>query len=106
MTGTELDARIKLAADNLCLVAIHFPDSRRVSAPGWVDWVLIGARGVLFREAKGDGDTLSGQQRALGYTLQANGLDWALWTPRDLRDLTISRELEQIAARPKVRNGS
>ncbi len=61
---------------------------------------------MLFREAKGDGDTLSGQQRALGYTLQANGLDWALWTSRDLRDGTISRELEQVAARPKVRNGS
>ena len=96
MNGAELDDLISQLADMLHLLAIHFPDSRRVTGKGWVDWVVIGPRGVLFREAKGDGDTLSGEQRALGYALRADGLNWDVWQARHVG--VISAELEAIAA--------
>jgi hypothetical protein len=97
VTGAEIDAIVQAEADDLHLLAVHFPDSRRVTARGWVDWVIIGPRGMLFRENKGNGDALSGEQRALGYVLQALGQNWAVWWGGPDIRIIIRSELEAIA---------
>ena len=97
MKGALIDACVADIAAQLRVAAFHFSDSRRVTAPGWPDWVLIGPRGLLFREVKGDGDKLSGEQRAVGYALQAHGLNWDTWRVDDHFSGRIRREIEAIA---------
>lgn len=67
------------------------------SQPGWPDLVLAGWHGTLFRELKTAFQEPTSEQREVGYRLQASGLDWALWRPRDLDDGTVKRQLEAIA---------
>src|SRR4051794_40493292 len=57
-----LDDNIKDYADQLRLIAIHTPDSRRVTGKGWPDWVLLGSRGTLFVEGKSRGKKRSPAQ--------------------------------------------
>lgn len=66
------------------------------SQAGFPDLVIIGPNGVLWRELKIPPDGLTGAQRALGYTLQASGQDWAVWIPRDRDSGRIRREIGEI----------
>lgn len=97
MTGAEISAEISAIAADLYVANFHFPDSRRVTATGWPDHVLIGSRGLIYREVKGDGDQVSGRQVAVGYALKANGQDWDIWTKHDLASGRIRQEIEAIA---------
>lgn len=98
MKGSEIDAYVEREAGQLGIVPMHWPDSRRVTRRGWPDWVLIGRDGVIFREVKGDGDSLTSEQRAMGYRLQALGHDWAVWTSADVGPgNTIETDLGYIA---------
>jgi hypothetical protein len=96
-THAVLDQLVEGAAAQRHIAAYHFPDSRRVSKRGFPDWVLVGTRGLLWRENKIPPDGLSSEQRAFGYALQALGADWAVWTPADWYSGRIETELEAIA---------
>lgn len=104
MTEKQLDTEIRELAGRLRLRYFRFDDKRRIGR-GWPDLVLIGPRGVLFRELKTRGqytpvardDDLSADQRAVGRDLAAAGMDWAVWRPADLRDGRVGRELAAIA---------
>jgi hypothetical protein len=97
VTGAELDRAIAALAVSRHVLAFHWPDSTQVTARGWPDWVFIGPRGILFREAKSDSDQLSSDQKKVGYALQALKLDWACWDSWDLRKGVIEYELGEIA---------
>jgi len=66
------------------------------SRAGFPDLVIIGRRGVLWRELKIPPDTVTSEQRLLGYKLLANDQDWKIWTPAELASEEIIRELEMI----------
>jgi hypothetical protein len=78
------------------VIGYRVPDSRRVTAAGWPDWVFIGRR-ILWREVKGDYDTLSPAQRRLARYIVTTGGDWRVWEPRDLRGGLIEQELDSIS---------
>lgn len=102
MTGAELGQRATAIAEGLYLAAFDFTgDARRARRKGWVDFVFVGPRGLIFREVKGDGDQLTGEQRAVGYALAALGLNWATWTTGDLVAGRIWRDLDAIASPPR-----
>lgn len=60
---------------------------------GFVDLVIVGPRGVAWRELKADGKYLEPEQRKWRDALLAAGCDWAIWRPRDLRDGRVQSEL-------------
>ncbi len=59
--------------------------------------IIIGPRGLLWRERKGPREDVTREQKLTGYTLRALGQDWAVWRPADLASGRIDRELEEIA---------
>jgi hypothetical protein len=63
---------------------------------GFPDWVIVGPRGVLWRELKSEFGTLRPEQRLWGRVLRAAGADWAIWRPSDWLDGTVERELRGI----------
>jgi hypothetical protein len=65
---------------------------------GFPDWVIFGPGGLLWRENKTAGGKPSPEQTAVGYMLQALGLDWDIWRPADALSRRIERELDAIAS--------
>lgn len=63
------------------------------SIPGWVDLVIWGPCGVLFRELKGTGGVVSAKQAEVIAQLNAAGGDAAVWTPVDLASGLIEATL-------------
>ncbi|MCW2900619.1 MAG: hypothetical protein JWO67_2884, partial [Streptosporangiaceae bacterium] len=51
---------------------------------------------IIFRELKSADGQLTGEQRRVGYLLQAAAQDWAVWRPADLVSGRIERELAAI----------
>jgi hypothetical protein len=76
----------------------HCTDARRCTgAKGMPDLVIVitdttGSR-VLWREVKPDFYTLRPDQVGWKYALMAAGMDWGVWTPRDLASGQIAAEL-------------
>jgi hypothetical protein len=66
------------------------------SQAGFPDLVIVG-RWVLWRELKIPPDTVTSEQRLLGYKLQAAGEDWGIWTPAEFDSGLIRTELEAIS---------
>jgi hypothetical protein len=68
---------------------------------GWLDMLIIDplGGGVLVREAKGDKETLTAEQRDWIGWWQANGFDVDVWRPADLRSGRIERELKAVVGR-------
>lgn len=56
---------------------------------GLPDLLLVGKRGILFRELKAEGGDLSTAQRIYGYRITAAGGDHAVWRPEDLASGSI-----------------
>lgn len=73
----------------------HAYDSRR-SVPGWPDLVLLGTRGLMFRELKTQSGTLRPEQREWGNALRAVGANWDTWRPGDLISGRIAAELREL----------
>lgn len=94
MTEAELERNVRRLLQLYGLYGYHTADSRR-SAKGWPDWVIIG-RKVLFRELKTAYGVPTGEQRHVGYLLQAAGADWDIWRPLDLASGRIAREMQAI----------
>lgn len=100
VTGTELIRLIMSHVQLVRVLAYHHPDSRLLpagAARGFPDLVMVGPGGVLFREVKGDYDTLSPNQRLWGRRLRFAGADWAEWRPCDWRSGRIRAEIRRIA---------
>ena len=90
----ELQDSIVRACVSLGLHVHHCVMNR--SQAGFPDLVIIGRRGVLWRELKVPPDMVTREQRLLGYDLLASRQDWKVWTPAELASGEITRELEMI----------
>jgi hypothetical protein len=66
------------------------------STSGWPDESLLGKRGLLFRELKGDKGKVTAAQREWIDALRFTGQDADVWWPDDWRSGRILRELEAI----------
>ena len=82
MTEADLEENVRQLCATLGVLRFHVRDSRGMSK-GFPDDVIIGRRGVLWRELKSAGGRLTSEQRQVGYALCALGADWGVWRPRD-----------------------
>ena len=94
MNHAQLQAEIVGLALELGLHCHHCP--MLTSSPGFPDLVIIGDRGVLWRELKVPPDKATSEQRAFGYRLEASGQDWAIWTPKSWWSGRIQHQLRGI----------
>lgn len=95
MNHAQLQAEVVALAVELGLHCHYCP--MLTSSPGWPDLVIVGDRGVLWRELKVLPDRLTTQQRALGYRLLAAGQNWDLWTPDHWFNGRIEHDLLLLA---------
>lgn len=95
MSEADLQHAVLALARWLGVLAYHTHDSRR-SQPGFPDLVLVGPRGVLYRELKTAKGRLSASQQAWATALGTAGADWGLWRPADLRDGRVKAQLQAI----------
>lgn len=91
----SLDAHVRGLIMELHLTGFSNRDSRLVRS-GWVDWVIQGRNGTLFRELKSEVGELDPDQLLVGNRLNRHGCDWSVWRPRDLAAGRIRAELEAI----------
>lgn len=95
MPENELLAAVREACRVLGLLAYHTYRSDR-SEPGFPDLVIVGPRGVLFRELKTEKGRPSHHQEKWIAALQAAGADAAIWRPSDLFNGRITSELRRV----------
>jgi len=96
MSEDTLEEAVRDLAKGLGILRYHTWNSRN-SPAGWVDDVLIGRRGVLFRELKKTTGTVTPKQVECHQALRNVGLDIDVWRPEDLTSGRIARELAAIA---------
>jgi VRR-NUC domain-containing protein len=96
VTEADLMEAIRRICQLLGIRAFHVADSRRSWGSGFPDLVMVGTRGVIYRECKGREGVLRPDQRAWGSALAAAGGDWAVWRPADLQSGVIYKQLEAI----------
>lgn len=95
MAETNFQKAVTDLADWLRVWWWHDTDSRRNKA-GLPDLLLIGGRGILWRELKTETGKLSAAQQDIGNRLHAAGADIAVWRPSDLASGRVKAELEAI----------
>jgi hypothetical protein len=91
-----LDTVIDLILDRPTLLWFHDWDSRR-NPKGFPDLVIAGPGGVLWRELKVPGNSLSSEQTKWKWTLKAAGADWGAWYPVDLSSGLVGASLDFLA---------
>jgi hypothetical protein len=96
MTEAELEENIRDACKKLGVLRFHVHDSRGTS-PGMPDDILIGPRGLFWRECKTQKGKASRAQLTTGEALTAAGQDFAIWRPEDWLSGRITRELTAIS---------
>lgn len=64
---------------------------------GFPDLIIIGYRGVLFREVKTVNDRPTPDQTAMMWLLKAAGMDAEVWTESDLASGKVAREIAGIS---------
>jgi hypothetical protein len=96
MTERDLSSRVHKMVNERQLRGFCIYDFRKRSAPGWVDWVILGPGGALFRELKGRNGVLTRDQRIVGMLLRRAGCDWDVWGLPQLGNGTIARELDAL----------
>jgi hypothetical protein len=96
MPEAELEEHIRYACKQVGVIYVHHRRSQETEA-GFPDDVLIGPRGVLWRENKRTGyDPTPAQRRVLDALTEA-GQDVAVWRPVDLLSGRVSREIAAIS---------
>lgn len=95
MTEAQFQAMVLTLARSMGVVAYHTHDSRR-SQPGFPDLVLVGERGILFRELKTDVGRVSPDQRFWLEALSAAGQDARVWRPKDDWPAAVQNELLRL----------
>ena len=98
MSEASLLAAVVDLARILGLLCYHTRDSRG-SAAGFPDVVIVGPRGVLFRELKTASGKLTRYQSLWGQGLTEAGESWAVWRPEDLAAGRIQDQLRALCAR-------
>ena len=98
MTEAELEEHVRDACKKLGVLRIHIYHARGTT-PGVPDDILIGPRGVLWRELKTMTGHVSPAQRAMGQALLAAGQDFAVWRPVDWVSGEIARQLLVISGK-------
>lgn len=98
MLEAELDRQVAERCDHYGLWTYHTYDSRR-SKEGLPDRIIVGPRGVLWRELKRQSNYPTAAQRDVIARLEAAGQDAAVWKPLDLFNGRIDLELRAIARR-------
>ena len=96
MTEAELEEQVRDACKKLGVIRIHIYHARGTT-PGVPDDILIGPRGVLWRELKTMTGKVSPAQRAMGEALLAAGQDFDTWRPVDWFSGRIKSELTAIS---------
>jgi len=96
MSEAELEEQIRDACKKLGILRFHVRDSRGM-CPGFPDDLLIGSRGVLWRENKRQRGRVTPDQAAVGEALTVLGQDFAVWRPEDWFSGRIARELAALA---------
>jgi len=104
------EAQLQRAVLDLCQyrhVLVHhcrpaMLQSGRIATPiqgnaGFVDLVIAGTAGVLWRELKSEDGRPSKAQAAWIALLNRSGADVAIWRPSDLTSGRIQREIEAVA---------
>ena len=91
---TQFQQAVTDLADWLHIWWWHDEDPRRNKA-GFPDLLLVGRRGVLWRELKTETGTVRKAQQELG-DLLSRSQDWAIWRPADLASGRVKAELEAI----------
>jgi hypothetical protein len=87
MSEDDLTTQIlELAAGLGWSLTYHVPDSRRVSAAGFPDWVLASPKQhrVIYAELKTETGRLTPEQRQWLDVLTDGGHEVYIWRPRDL----------------------
>jgi len=82
------------------LLFYHTYNSRR-SNPGFPDLVVVGPRGILYRELKRQKKNPEPAQVVWIERLRLVGQDVDTWRPSDWFSERIHRELQQIAGGPR-----
>lgn len=80
LSEAEFQSLVLEAVRRLGLQAYHTHDSRR-SQPGFPDLVIVGDRGILFRELKTEVGVVSADQRYWVEILRGGGADVEVWRP-------------------------
>jgi hypothetical protein len=97
MSEAGLEEQVQELCEGFGILRFHNPDSRRVREKGLPDDILIGARGVLWRELKNMKRKLTPEQEKVGEQLAEHGQDWSVWRPPDLLSRRIEHELRAIS---------
>ncbi|MEU4217566.1 hypothetical protein [Actinoplanes sp. NPDC026623] len=96
----ELEAPLQAFVRRECkardLLHYHTHRSER-SERGFPDSVIVGPRGVVFRELKSDGGRAEPEQLVWLHRLREAGADAAIWTPQDRRSGRILNELNWLS---------
>lgn len=92
MKEAELLDHVRTLARGLSWLCYHTHRSDR-SEPGFPDLVLIKAGRMLVRELKREGGRTTPAQNAWLAAYAQCGVDTGIWTPTDLVNGTIAREL-------------
>lgn len=98
MLEGELEALIAGACKQLGLLRWHTHNSKH-SPKGWVDDVIAGPGGTLFRELKKHDGRVTPEQRKCIDALRASGLDVDVWRTQDWFSGRIMAELQAISTR-------
>lgn len=97
ITERYLQDQVRKLCGDLGFIVQHLEDSRRSWVPGWPDLEIIGGRGIIYRELKGQQGPVSPDQRRIGRIISTAGGDWAIWRPRDLLSGRIASELTALS---------
>lgn len=92
---TQFQKSVTDLADRLGIWWYHAYQPLRDKA-GFPDLVLVGPKGVLFRELKDATRKPSDKQIDVGKRLTVAGADFAIWRPADMQSGRILRELQEI----------
>jgi hypothetical protein len=100
---TELDDWVMSLLDQMnalrpyCIHGHHDVRSKGNCAPGFPDWVFIGARGIMLRENKATDGTASPAQQRVIALLHQSGANVAIRRPADRYSGLYARELAWLA---------
>jgi hypothetical protein len=96
MSEARLEEHVRGACKELGILRFHVRVSLGTTA-GLPDDILIGPRGILWRECKTAKGKLTPAQVKTGEALTAAGQDWDCWRPADWFSGRIASELAAIS---------
>jgi hypothetical protein len=99
----ELEELVLTRCDELGLLVLDIPDSRRLGryGRGYPDLTIASLYQVIWVELKSSGGELSRDQNRWKLALQASGNRWLLWRPADWRSGAVEAELGRLARFPR-----